>query len=94
MAIQHFGRVVETVTLTNAAVSTSGDTEQFVEIGGTRYSHIVDPRTGLGLVGAPAVSVIAPTGMEADALSTAVVLAGTGVLRGHRQARSIVTDRP
>ena len=94
IAIQHFGRTVETVKLSNAAVSTSGDTEQFVEIDGARYSHIVDPRTGLGLVGAPAVSVIAPTGLEADALSTAAVLSGAGVLKGHGHTRAIVTPRP
>ena len=36
--------------LANQAVSTSGDAEQYVEIDGKRYSHIVDPRTGFGLV--------------------------------------------
>lgn len=92
--LEHFGRPVETVQLSNAAVSTSGDTEQFVEIDGRRYSHIVDPRTGLGLVAAPAVSVIAPTGLTADALSTAAVLAGAGILRGHAHTRAIVTAAP
>ena len=37
-----------TLRLANAAVSTSGDLEQFVEIGGVRYSHVLDPKTGLG----------------------------------------------
>ena len=46
--------------LRRAAVSTSGDAEQNVEIGGVRYSHIVDPRTGLGLVGRRSVTVVAP----------------------------------
>ena len=45
--------------LKNAAVSTAGDANQFVEIGGVRYSHIVDPKTGLGLVGRRGVTVIA-----------------------------------
>jgi len=62
--------------LSNAAVATSGDGWQFVEIGGVRYSHIVDPRTGLGLTRRSSVSVIAPTGMLADCLSTAVSVLG------------------
>lgn len=58
--------------LTNSAVSTSGDASQYVEIGGVRYSHIVDPRTGLGLTDRLLVTVIAPTGITADSLSTAI----------------------
>lgn len=46
--------------LKNAAVSTAGDAEQFVVINGVRYSHIVDPRTGMGLTNRCQVSVIAP----------------------------------
>ena len=64
------------VVLKNAAVSTSGDTEQYVEIGGRRYSHIVDPRTGLGLTSRIAVTVIAPNGITSDGLSTAVDVLG------------------
>jgi thiamine biosynthesis lipoprotein len=65
------GHIVE---LANQAISTSGHTEQFVEIAGRRYSHIVDPRTGLGTPGGVMVSVIAPRGEWADALSTAAVV--------------------
>jgi len=62
--------------LSNCAVSTSGDTEQYVEIGGKRYSHIVDPRTGTGLTSRIAVTVIAPDGGLSDSLSTAVSVLG------------------
>lgn len=64
------------LTIANAAVSTSGDTEQFVEIDGKRYSHIVDPRTGLGLTGNIAVTVIAPDAATSDGLATAVRVLG------------------
>ena len=64
------------MTLQNAAVSTSGDTERFVEIGGKRYSHIVDPKTGLGVVDRCTVTVVAPDGATADALDTAVYVLG------------------
>ena len=68
-----FTRVLE---LRNAAVSTSGDTEQFLEIGGVRYSHIIDPATGMGLTARIAVTVVAEKGIDADSLATAVSVLG------------------
>lgn len=70
------------LTLRNIAVSTSGDTEQFVESGGNRYSHIVDPHTNLGLTRRIGVSVVARRGIDADSLATA--LSVLGVERGLR----------
>ncbi len=58
--------------LDNVGVATSGDQVQFVEIDGVRYSHLVDPATGVGLRNQPAVTVIAPTGALADALASAM----------------------
>ena len=58
------------------AMATSGGRFQFVEIDGTRYAHIVDPKTGLGITGLHTVYVTAPTAMEADALATAVSVLG------------------
>jgi FAD:protein FMN transferase len=62
--------------LTNAALATSGDESQFVEIDGVRYSHIVDPRTGLGLTHQVTARVIARDGAIADALATALAVMG------------------
>ncbi len=64
------------ILLKNAAVSTSGDAEQFVEIGGTRYSHIVDPRTGVGLTEQLQVSIIAKRAVDTDSYATAVSVLG------------------
>jgi len=64
------------LVLAHAAVTTSGDAFQFVEIDGVRYSHIVDPRTGLGVTGRTAVTVIAPDATTADALATALSVLG------------------
>lgn len=61
-----------TLKLANAAVSTSGDLEQFVVIDGVRYSHVLDPTTGLGLTGRRSVTVIAPNGTTADSMTKAV----------------------
>ncbi|MBC7528352.1 MAG: FAD:protein FMN transferase [Chthonomonadaceae bacterium] len=60
----------------NRAISTSGDTEQFVEIGGLRYSHLVDPRTGEALTDRIQVTVIAPNGLTSDSLSKVVSVLG------------------
>ncbi|MGH9158733.1 MAG: FAD:protein FMN transferase [Vicinamibacteraceae bacterium] len=62
----------ERIGLTGMAVSTSGDSEQYVEIAGMRYSHIVDPRSGEALTGRRAVSVTAPDATTSDALATAL----------------------
>jgi thiamine biosynthesis lipoprotein len=64
------------VLLKNAALATSGDVFQHVEIDGVRYSHIVNPKTGLGLTDHSLVVVIATNCATADALSTAVSVLG------------------
>ena len=60
----------------NQAVATSGDAYQSIAINGRRYSHIVDPKTGLGLNQRSSVTIIAPNGMMADALASAVSVLG------------------
>jgi FAD:protein FMN transferase len=67
---------VPQLVLMNAAVSTSGDLQQFAEIDGKRYSHIVDPRTGIGLVGRRSATVVAPTGIQADSLTKVLAILG------------------
>src|SRR5204862_3386631 len=57
--------------LTNGAVSTAGNSQQHLDIGGRRYSHIIDAASGMGLVDDITVTVIAPHGLEADGLDTA-----------------------
>lgn len=62
----------KTLTLTNCAISTSGDLHQSISIHGTRYSHIVNPATGLGLTTRVSATVIGPTCTLTDALATAL----------------------
>jgi FAD:protein FMN transferase len=73
IAVDSFGRVLE---LTNAAVSTSGDSAQRLDTGGTRYSHIIDPVTRMGLSTGITVTIVAPRGIDADGISTAVSVLG------------------
>jgi thiamine biosynthesis lipoprotein len=64
------------ILLAQRAVSISGDSEQFVEIGGRRFSHVIDPKTGLGLENHARVIVIGPNGATCDALATALSVRG------------------
>ena len=62
--------------LANAAVSTAGDAERYVIIDGHRYSHIINPSTGVGVEDRASVTVVAPDGATADALETTVYIMG------------------
>lgn len=62
--------IEQIIEVSNCAVSTSGDLERYVEIEGTRYSHIIDPGTGLGLTRRIAATVVAPTAVQSDPLAT------------------------
>jgi thiamine biosynthesis lipoprotein len=62
--------------LRHAALATSGATSQFVEIDGVRYSHVLDPATGVGVTHASLAHVIADDGATADALATALSVVG------------------
>lgn len=65
-----------TIRLKNAAITTSGDTYRFLEYRGRRYSHIMDPRSGLGLRHFVRATVLAPDGYRADALTKVFSVAG------------------
>ena len=63
--------------LAHCAIATSGDVEQFVEIEGKRYSHLLDPTTGIGLTTRIQVTVVTPRAMYADSLASALSVLGT-----------------
>jgi thiamine biosynthesis lipoprotein len=80
-------RATRTLSLANQAVSTSGNAEQQLAIGGKTYSHIVDPETGLGLTESAPVSVVARRATHTDAYATAL-----NVL-GQKKSRHIVEQQ-
>jgi len=80
--------VERTLFLANQAVSTSGDVEQSVVINGRRYSHIVDPDTGVGLTERCQVSVIARRATQSDAFATAVSVLGA------EKGRKLIQSQP
>ncbi|MEM4407247.1 MAG: FAD:protein FMN transferase [Candidatus Caldarchaeum sp.] len=63
-----------TLFVANCGVSTSGDTEQFIQTGEGRYSHIIDPRTGKALLNQYTITVIAQDAFTSDSLATALSL--------------------
>lgn len=68
--------ILLTYKLANAAVATSGDAYQFLEVDGKRYSHILDPRTGYGVDHRGTVTVFANNATEADAWASALSVLG------------------
>ena len=94
LAIAHADCVVR---LSRAALSTSGDSEQFVVIEGRRYSHTVDPRTGFGLTSGRTAMVVAGDSVTADSLATALTVLEPAeydaLLAGYPGAGALVSHR-
>jgi thiamine biosynthesis lipoprotein len=67
------------LNITNMAIATSGNYEKFVMIGGKRYSHTIDPKTGLPVHGIKSVTIISPNAEIADAMATPVMIMGIRV---------------
>jgi thiamine biosynthesis lipoprotein len=65
--------------LRDGALATSGAGEQFFEVDGKRYGHVIDPRTGWPASGVLSVSVVTAEGAVSDALSTAFLVGGLEV---------------
>jgi len=62
--------------ITDMAVATSGNYEKFVTINGKKYSHTIDPKTGLPVTGIKSVTIISPNAEIADAMATPVTIMG------------------
>ena len=76
------------VELSNCAIATSGAKYKYVEANGQKYSHIIDPKTGMGIIERRLVTVIAPTCTLADALASLVSV--SGFEKGEKTARKIM----
>jgi thiamine biosynthesis lipoprotein len=66
----------QVLLLARQGISTSGDAYQNVELGGVRYSHIIDPRTGIGLTNRSMVTVVSRDGLTSDGWDTPVDIIG------------------
>jgi FAD:protein FMN transferase len=72
-------RVIGWIPVYQASVATSGNYEQYVEINGVRYSHNIDPKSGLPVRGVKSATVVSPSAELSDALATAVTVMGPAV---------------
>jgi FAD:protein FMN transferase len=70
------GEVIITVSVCEAALASSGDYERYFELDGTRYCHILNPKTGMPVNELQSVSVIAPACLLAGSFSTIAMLLG------------------
>ena len=64
------------LNITNTSVATSGNYEKFVTIDGKKYSHTIDPKTGLPVTGIKSVTIICSNAEIADAMATPVMIMG------------------
>ena len=76
-------KVAHTVRLKDRALSVSGSSEKWFEAGGTRYSHVMDPRTARPVQGVLSVAVLAESGTAGDALDNAFFVEGVAKTREH-----------
>jgi len=65
--------------ITNTSIATSGNYEKFIMINGKKYSHTIDPKTGMPVTGIKSVTIISPNAELADAMATPVMIMGTKV---------------
>lgn len=82
--------------ITDMALATSGNYEKYVMIGGKRYSHTINPRTGLPVTGIKSVTIICPNAEVADAMATPVMImgiqAGLHLINQMKDIEAIVVD--
>ncbi|MEN5088528.1 FAD:protein FMN transferase [Sphingobacterium faecium] len=67
------------LNISNMAIATSGNYEKYITINGKKYSHTIDPKTGLPVTGIKSVSIICPSAELADALATPIMVMGIQV---------------
>ncbi len=74
--------------ISNAAISSSGDLHPYIESDGKRRSHVLDPKSGMGVEGPLMVTVVAGNSMDADAADTTICVLGheSGIELAKREA--------
>ena len=91
-------RIIGVIEMSEGSIVTSGNYERFVAIGGKKYSHIIDPKSGMPIDnGLEAATVIADKSIDADALATALMVMGREkaieLLRKNPEYKGILVEK-
>lgn len=90
------GKIFSYMNVTDMAVATSGNYEKYILINGVKYSHTINPRTGLPIRGIKSVTIITPNAEIADAMATPVTImgieAGLGMVNQIKNMEAILID--
>jgi FAD:protein FMN transferase len=90
------GKVFSYLNITDMAVATSGNYEKFIMVNGRKYSHTINPKTGLPIRGIKSVTMISPNAEIADAMATPVMImgiaAGLHMVNQIKDLEAIVVD--
>jgi thiamine biosynthesis lipoprotein len=90
------GEIIAYLNVTDMAIATSGNYEKFIIIDGKRYSHTIDPKTGLPVTGIKSVTILCPNAEIADAIATPVMImgvrAGLDMINQMRHIEAILID--
>jgi thiamine biosynthesis lipoprotein len=90
------GQIFSYLNVTNLAVATSGNYEKYALINGKKYSHTINPRTGLPVTGIKSVTILCPNAEFADAIATPVMImgirAGLDLINQLNDVEAIVID--
>jgi thiamine biosynthesis lipoprotein len=90
------GQVFSWLNVTNLAVATSGNYEKYILVNGKKYSHTINPRTGLPVTGIKSVTILCPDAEFADAIATPVMImgirAGIDMINQIKDVEAIVID--
>jgi thiamine biosynthesis lipoprotein len=89
-------KIFSYINITNTAIATSGNYEKYVIIGGKKYSHTINPRTGLPIGGIKSVAIITPNAEIADAMATPVMImgihAGLDMINQMKNIEAVIID--
>ena len=90
------GEVAAVLPLADVAISTSGDYERYFERDGVRFHHLIDPRSGRSPAAVHSVTILAPDGLTAEAMSKTVFVlgvdAGLRLVEGRPGVDAVVID--